>query len=1196
VYNQHHRLTALLLVFALALTFFPAPALAVDGVTEEEPTISSVEPEVELEAEPEEEPGEEPEGSELSSEDSSGSATEPPEEDSVAEESVSQEPSSVQPEEVQESSVVQASTPAKHKIVSSATEISSLIQRYWNSDYFQEAAVDPKKNKVTMDGKTTSFSKLFGKGADKNTVLSSSETVEDFFQDTPYETELQKDGTVTVTAPYQTMRIVVTADSLSDDFGAVEVLEYHAYDQYVLQFSTEEATQEAYEQLLAEYGEENCYVDEVISAEDVLCDVGNCTSWGVSYMGMDTLKVSYASGSPVVVAVIDTGIDPDNSFFEGRIHSGSRNLADSDPSDYSDEDGHGTHVAGIVADSTPANVEIMALRVFNSIGKATLLSLNTALQYAIEQEVDVINVSLGVTSKTSGQNHYLDTAISAAYNAGIPICTSAGNDSIDMSNTYPACNLQTITVSSISSDGSFSESFSNYGKGVDFCAPGDQIVSAQNGGGLVAKSGTSMSSPHLAAACAWFKLVYPNVSVSRLYELLKDCSEDLGDEGWDEYYGWGCPDLSELFAQCAAQWEKTAVISPTCSQQGYTLYTCPSCLSTYKDHFTETIDHTLGEGTTQSDGSVVYPCLVCGAEVVYQPFDNGLLWNLDGHGTLTISGKGTIQTAPWADSADQVKTITLKAGVTGIGTGVFSNYSALQTIDLPEGLTTIGENAFYNCQYLQPFILPASVTSIGNGAFGNCLSLSSFQLASGNRSFVVNDDVVLLTADKKTLVAVAPGYSPDGGTYVHYLPSTVTTIAPRAFDGCYALQTLILSPSLTSIGSSAFRNCNGLKSIYFQGNKPTIGKNSFQSVNATVYVSSSTSGWSASGAKSNYGGILTWTDYQGNAAKFKVTFRQQQWTYTGSAVRPSVVVKSDGKLLTSGTDYTISYSSNTNAGTAKLTIKGRGLYFGSQTVKFTISPQDISHMTPTLSYTKKAATGSALKPTVTLDDLVSGTDYSVSYKNNTAPGTATVTVTGKGNYTGQCKATFTITLAAPTLSSASNATSGITVKWKKVTYASGYYVYRKAGSATKWTKVKTITKGSTLSWTDTKATSNGTNYTYTVKAYRNSISGSYSTAGISCYRLTRPTISSLKNSSGKEMTVKWGKNSKATGYQIQYSTSSSFSSYKTVTVSKNSTVSQTISSLTKGKKYYVRIRSYVTVDGTNRYSAWSSTKNVKISK
>ncbi len=97
-------------------------------------------------------------------------------------------------------------------------------------------------------------------------------------------------------------------------------------------------------------------------------------------------------------------------------------------------------------------------------------------------------------------------------------------------------------------------------------------------------------------------------------------------------------------------------------------------------------------------------------------------------------------------------------------------------------------------------------------------------------------------------------------------------------------------------------------------------------------------------------------------------------------------------------------------------------------------------------------------------------------------------------------------------------------------------------------------------------------------------------------RLTGTSLSSVTNSSSKKMTVKWSKASSVTGYQIQYSTSSSFSSYTTVTVSGASNVSKVISGLTKGKTYYVRIRTYKTVSGTKYYSAWSSKKSVKISK
>ncbi|MCC8168500.1 MAG: fibronectin type III domain-containing protein, partial [Clostridiales bacterium] len=90
----------------------------------------------------------------------------------------------------------------------------------------------------------------------------------------------------------------------------------------------------------------------------------------------------------------------------------------------------------------------------------------------------------------------------------------------------------------------------------------------------------------------------------------------------------------------------------------------------------------------------------------------------------------------------------------------------------------------------------------------------------------------------------------------------------------------------------------------------------------------------------------------------------------------------------------------------------------------------------------------------------------------------------------------------------------------------------------------------------------------------------------------------LKKSSSKAMTVKWKTNSKATGYQIQYSTSKKFTTKttKTVTVSKNSKVTQKITKLTKNKTYYVRVRAYKTKSGVKYYSAYSSTKTVKIKK
>ncbi|MBE6025799.1 MAG: hypothetical protein E7229_02685 [Clostridiales bacterium] len=172
----------------------------------------------------------------------------------------------------------------------------------------------------------------------------------------------------------------------------------------------------------------------------------------------------------------------------------------------------------------------------------------------------------------------------------------------------------------------------------------------------------------------------------------------------------------------------------------------------------------------------------------------------------------------------------------------------------------------------------------------------------------------------------------------------------------------------------------------------------------------------------------------------------------------------------------------------------------------------------------------------------------------------------------------------------SNLATGMKVYWKQVAGATGYRVYRNGSLVT------TIKSGTTVSYIDKEANTNGTKYTFKVVAY-SSQGTSRLSKSLTTYRVSRPAISSVKNSSAKVMKVTWGKNSKATGYEIMYSTSSSFASgNKTVTVGSASTVSRGIGGLTKGKTYYVKMRTYKTVSGKKYYSAWSVVKTVKITK
>ncbi len=145
------------------------------------------------------------------------------------------------------------------------------------------------------------------------------------------------------------------------------------------------------------------------------------------------------------------------------------------------------------------------------------------------------------------------------------------------------------------------------------------------------------------------------------------------------------------------------------------------------------------------------------------------------------------------------------------------------------------------------------------------------------------------------------------------------------------------------------------------------------------------------------------------------------------------------------------------------------------------------------------------------------------------------------------------------------------------------------------TTVKTITSGSTLTYTDAKANTNGTKYTYRVYAKAATGTSNLYVASV-CYKVLRPTIKSATNSASKKMTVKWAKNAKANGYQIQYSLKSNFSGAKSVSADKNSIVTKTIGGLTKGKKYYVRLRTYKKVGSKKYYSTWSATKTVVIKK
>lgn len=240
--------------------------------------------------------------------------------------------------------------------------------------------------------------------------------------------------------------------------------------------------------------------------------------------------------------------------------------------------------------------------------------------------------------------------------------------------------------------------------------------------------------------------------------------------------------------------------------------------------------------------------------------------------------------------------------------------------------------------------------------------------------------------------------------------------------------------------------------------------------------------------------------------------------------------------------------------------------------------------------------GGEIRPNVSVflsgKALTEGKDYRLEYKNNDHAGDASVSVVGMGNYTNTKEKTFRIlaALETPEITSVENASKGLKLTWKKTDGVQGYIIYRASGNGA-YKEIKTIADGAATAYVDVTATVNGEKYTYAVSGYTGNVKSKY--APKSSYCLTAPRISSVKNNASKKLTVKWKKNAKATGYQVNYKTGSK---EKTVTVKSNKKLSTVLKSLKKGATYSVKVRSYKSVSGTTYYSEWSPAKKVKIKK
>ncbi len=263
-----------------------------------------------------------------------------------------------------------------------------------------------------------------------------------------------------------------------------------------------------------------------------------------------------STGQQIVIAVIDTGVDLDHPDLEEKIlpSLGKNFINEALPPD--DDHGHGTHVAGIAAAATDNHLgiagvgwgaSILPLKVLDSTGTGTFEDVALAIDYAVKQGAQIINLSLGPETSQSiacDQFFFLQREINDAHEAGVLLVAAAGNNGGRIEIPPANCN-QVVGVAATTRDDT-SPGYSASGSHVSVAAPGGTsscptcaIYSTMMGNGYAWLKGTSMATPHVSGLAALLLDRYPSYTPDQVASAILDNAFDLGVSGYDETYGCG---------------------------------------------------------------------------------------------------------------------------------------------------------------------------------------------------------------------------------------------------------------------------------------------------------------------------------------------------------------------------------------------------------------------------------------------------------------------------------------------------------------------------------------------------------------------------------------------------------------------------------------------------------------------------------
>lgn len=564
--------------------------------------------------------------------------------------------------------------------------------------------------------------------------------------------------------------IVKTKDKISDDTAleSVSGLEYT-----VLQYEDKQAMEQAYDELskkgytIQKDGYLHTYATNLDDAK-----------WGMQSIEADYAKSEIINTSSynneIVIGVLDSGLNYNHELFSNRVTDTTFNMsASGEENDCMDDNGHGTAVAGIIAQTTPDNVKIKPYKVMNNKGVCTLSTFIAAMEVilASNDKPDIINLSLGAYNPFENMDIKAEL-VSELIECGVTVCVASGNDNLPVEYISPADCETAITVGAYDSNYHIC-SFSNYGSEVDIAAPGEKIYTASKTGTdtYTTFSGTSAACPFVSSACAYILMQNPDLSPDEVQKQIKASAINMGEDE-EMYFGSGMINMANLIDN---KTENTPVPNVT---GGF-----------YTDTQTIVFDNI--------------------------PDDAQLVYTLDK--SIPNSDNGTIYSEPITiDNEMQLNYALIKDGK--YTSNISSQYYTIQ----------------YNADENDFEITDDGVITAYNGNKNNIIVPDIINgvvpTALGNDSFKESNLKSIILPDTIEIVDMNCFYK--SKELKHFTGNNITNIGHYAFEGCSNLRDECI-PNLYSAGSSVFKDCTMLHSIDFENSIKYLSFSVFQNSGLT---------------------------------------------------------------------------------------------------------------------------------------------------------------------------------------------------------------------------------------------------------------------------------------------------------------------------------------------------------------------------